>query len=326
MKAILFGDLHLGIKRDSVLYHEVCKNYILEIVDYATKKDIKNIICLGDFFDNRNFLNIKTLNAALDIAEMLKNFNVYLILGNHDAHHKNVNFPHSLSMFNEYKNIAIIDEIPLVLENCTLVPWGFKNFKEVTTEFLFGHFDIMGFKLNDSSICYEGHDEKEFASLKHVYSGHFHLPSTKENITYLGSGFQHTFADANSSRGFYEFENGELEFVEFKEYPHFYIFKHDSIDFSLIEGNYVKIVFDEVLSAKENTEILENVLLRKPLELSTEYKETIDNENVVNDSDVSEIQISTYDLCKTYISKIDKPSFINEKTLDKILQSLLVPA
>lgn len=323
MKCLLFSDIHLGLKKDSILYHIISKNFILEIIDYAIKHDIKKIFCLGDFFDNRQYINIKTLETAIAIAEIMSDLEFYILLGNHDVHFKNVNYPHSLLIFSKYKNITIIDKEPLIIDKCAFVPWEFTNFKEIEAEYLFGHFDIKNFKMNDTSISYNGIDEKSFHQFKHVYSGHFHFPSSNSNITYLGSPFQMTFADVNSPRGFYEFDDEKLTFIEFTKYPHFHIFNFKNIDNTKINNNYIKIVFDEILSSKETNDIIENVLLQNPLELSTEFIGVeVDNTDISNDIKES-LNLSTYDIFKTYYSKISKPEFINDKYLDRILSSLL---
>lgn len=323
MKSILFSDIHLGLKKDNTIYHKVIEDLFLDIADYCIKNDIKKIICLGDFFNNRTSINTSTLYFVLEkLIKIFEDFDFFIILGNHDTFYKNTNFPHSLKIFDKHKNITIVDEFPLEIEECTLVPWGFENFSEITTPILMGHFEIQNFKMNDSSVCYSGTEEKKLKQFDHVFSGHFHTPSSNSNITYLGSPFQITFADTNSPRGFYEYNNGEIKFIEFTKYPKFFVYKYNKIDENNIQGNYIKIIFDEIISEKESCEILENVLLKNPLELSTEYIIKNENEEIKNETELTSV-ISTLDLYKTYFSKIEKPKFINDKILEKILVSLI---
>jgi len=94
--------------------------------------------------------------------------------------------------------------------------------------------------MNDYAECSNAMlNAEDFKKFKHVYSGHFHLPSTKGNITYLGSPFQHTFNDVGSIRGYYIFDDGKLEFIEFTNAPKFYIITTNNLKENLdkIEGN-----------------------------------------------------------------------------------------
>ena len=80
MKRILITDTHLGHKKASDLYLELTAQLFEDIGTYAQEHEIVELIHLGDFFDNRRVLNVKTLNYAHTIAGILdRDFETYII-------------------------------------------------------------------------------------------------------------------------------------------------------------------------------------------------------------------------------------------------------
>lgn len=324
---ICVTDIHLGQKRDSKVWHDVTLKLFRDIATTAIKRNIKKIFILGDFFDNRQFINIKTLEVAFEIAEILSDFEVYIIAGNHDIHFRNTATPNSLTIFKEgYQHITIIDEEPLQVEDITLIPWLFDNLKSINTPHIFGHFDICAFKMNECMECEEGrYTARDFKKFTSVLSGHFHMPSTKGNITYLGSPYQMDFGDAGSQRGYYIFEDGNLEFVEFKEYPHYVLlYTNNLITSEMVEGNIVKIVFTEEMSSNNTTSLLERIQLAKPMQLFTDFKGVnFKIENSEEETEIVEVKLkSNMEIFNDYLDKIEIPSHINKTILKKIVQSL----
>ena len=212
MKYLLVADTHLGIKQASEKYHNVVYNLFEEIINVCKERNISEVIHLGDFFHERKATNTKTLSVALKIAELfrLNSITLYIIVGNHDIYFKNSLDPTILETFKNNNNIKVISEVTKLSDDIVLCPW---SLLPTEGKFLFGHFEITGFKMNSSYICENGIAPDGFNGYEHVYSGHFHMPSSKGNITYLGSAFPQTFHDIGSIHGYYIFDNGELEFI-----------------------------------------------------------------------------------------------------------------
>ena len=238
MKAILFSDLHLGIRDNSEIWLEASMRLVYSIIKEAKRRGIKNIIFAGDFFHDRKHINSKTLHYGRKFIEELKDFNVYLIPGNHDIFFKNSNEVMSVDVFKEYKHVTVLWG-NYKLDNITMIPWGQELPREA--EVVIGHFEINGFVdgMPENKTFLNKSDFKEY---KKVFSGHWHTPKTIGNITYLGSPMQFTFADVDSKRGFYILDGSETEFIEFNDYPKYIILDaREELNPKLIEGNIVKV-------------------------------------------------------------------------------------
>lgn len=149
-KVLVFTDLHFGIHSNSPSYAEICTDTMSFIKDYCSENNIENILFMGDFFDSRASIDVKTLNIAskslYDIAE--NGINISLILGNHDIYLRDSTSIHSLFAFGGHKNIDIIDT-PLfckdgVGNDIILLPWMFgtpTNTVDVPrgTKYVFSH-------------------------------------------------------------------------------------------------------------------------------------------------------------------------------------------
>lgn len=318
---ILVSDTHLGLYKSSDIWHNATVNLFREIVDLCLSRDILTIYHLGDFFHEKKYTNQKTLDCAYAIADVIKSLEMIVITGNHDVYYKEGTQPSSLKCFCNTPNIRVISET-ITLSNTILVPWKCK----IPTKglFCFGHFDINEFPMNSSSsICKEGSLNKDmFKGYKQVYSGHFHTPSQKDNITYIGSAFQQSFNDCDSSRGYYIWKEGDIEFIEFKDAPKFIRISTED-ELKNIEGNIVKLIYAKDYGTNGNTKILEEVERANPLRLTVDFTNISTNEEKkVTDSDV--FLVKHKDIIKEWIEK-DKniPVNLNSKILLKMMERMM---
>ena len=326
---LVLSDTHLGLYKDSDIWLDVVIGLFQEVADTCVRNDINTIYHLGDFFDNRKSQNTKTTNTALKIADILKDFEVYIVAGNHDMYYKNQPKPNSLQIFKKHKNIIIVDEkYYQVNEYDQLVPWGCNEFFD-NDKFVFGHFDISGFYMNDNYKSRNGMNANILKQFEKVYSGHFHTPSDHGNIKYIGSPFQQNFNDADSTRGYYLMDNdGQSEFIEFTSYPKFVKItplEMNDIPEHIIPGNIVRLTFNEDYGTKRNTEIIDDCLAYKPLQLNTSFNVVLVDEStdiVMEDPDnlPSAIEVS-----EEYINKkIKTPKNISKPTLISMTKKLIM--
>jgi DNA repair exonuclease SbcCD nuclease subunit len=324
---LLVGDTHLGIYKSADLWHDATILLFKEIIDVCKKRCIDRIIHLGDFFDNRRHLNIKTLSNALKIAELLHEakLEVFIIIGNHDTFYKDKIHPTSLSVFEEHPNIKIIDEVT-VMEDMVMVPWATEMKDIPDARYALGHFEINGFPVVQRFEFYKSDiNITNFSRFEQVFSGHFHIPSHKNNITYLGAPFQFNFGDAGSKRGYYVFEDDKLEFIQYKDAPEFVVVTTDEqIKPEKIRGNIVKLVYKKDYGTSENMKILEQVQIYQPIQLFTDFARMSSNIVSANGDDTENIQLkSTRDILTEYIEKMEKPDHIKIATLRQVISGLL---
>jgi len=268
-KIALINDIHLGVKNDSIIFLEAHKKFFKEVFfPTLEKENITTVIILGDLFDRRKYFNYQTLYEVkkhiFDILAQNK-ITVYLLLGNHDVYFKNTSRINSSQLnLNEYPNIKVFSDPSEVIindETIGLIPWINMNNEEAFYDFmnnnncklLFGHLEIKGFEMHrNGGQCLDGLDPKMFNKYEHVFSGHFHQPSQRWAIQYLGAPMQFTWADYDCKRGFniWDFSTRELTFIENPDKMFHKIFYDnnidlDTFDFSIYKDRIVKVLVTE---------------------------------------------------------------------------------
>lgn len=338
MKRILVTDTHLGHKKANDFYLELTFLLFEDIGAYAQENGITELIHLGDFFDNRKSMSLKTLAYAERIGENLKRFDKsYLILGNHDLYYKDRYIPNSHQAFNNMEHLFVIDE-PTNVGNMLLVPWiceqgdmfdpqtYYTMIEESDAEYCLGHWEINGSKMNVSGREAEGSvwNFSSFAQYKETFSGHFHTPGEyPSNVRYLGASHHMDFNDSGP-RGWYVFddETGELEFVEWDKYPKYvkWVAKQDNVFGGEFKGQVVKIIFEEDFGTTINNQIIQDVINSEPHQVFTEYKFT-----KVTTGDTVEVDIQLagpVEVHKDFLEKSEIPANLNKKVAEKIIEQI----
>lgn len=335
-KRIIVTDTHLGYKKANLHYLDIVYNLFDVICKYANDNGIDELVHLGDFFDNRKNMSLKTLHYALRIGSNVNStFKKSLfVLGNHDIFYKDRYLPNSHQIFCQFENIDIIDE-PTQIGNTLLVPWILEgnecgNFgsliSESTARFCMGHFEMNGACFNSSGTTGENYNMNfsNFSNFEKTLSGHFHTKgSYSHNVEYIGAPFHMDFNDSGS-RGFYVFddETGDLEFVEFNNYPKFVKWeaRPDNVFGDEFKGQIVRIVFTEDFGTTVNNQIINDVMGTEPYQVFTEYQFT----NVVTDDTVDDdIRLQgVKEIHHNFIKKSDVPAHMNRVMLHKIVDSL----
>lgn len=224
-KVACMTDIHFGLKANSAVHNQDCEDFVDWFIAEAKAAGCETGIFLGDWSHNRNSLNLVTLDASLRSLEKLgaafENF--YWFPGNHDLFYKDKRDVHS-SMFGRHiPGVTVVDHI-LTQENVTLVPWligdEWKEMKELTSRYVFGHFELPSFYMN-AMVQMPDHGElrrDDLSKPEYVFSGHFHKRQHNGNVVYIGNAFPHNFADAwDDDRGMMMLEWGGIP--EYKAWP-----------------------------------------------------------------------------------------------------------
>ena len=115
MKILLITDQHFGVRNDNQFFQKLYRKFYHDVVlPYIDKEGITQVLCLGDTFDRRKYVNFNSLEAAREmwfdpLAE--RGIRMSMLIGNHDIYYKNtlkVNAPDLL--LGDYNNIEIITE------------------------------------------------------------------------------------------------------------------------------------------------------------------------------------------------------------------------
>jgi DNA repair exonuclease SbcCD nuclease subunit len=285
VKAILFSDIHLGLANDSEHFHEIVINFAKWMAEQARSRNIKTLICGGDIFHNRKAINLLTIDAAFKFFNILDEFDVRIITGNHDCFFLENSDVHSISLLKKWKNISVYDTP--YYENFDgsivgFIPWGTTVDSMQKCDIMFGHYEINGFQMGPKQFCEEGMTPANLLrKCPLIFSGHFHKPQINKygtgDIIYMGSPFQHNWGEAGQEKYIYEldFETKEYEKIENTVSP-----KHVTVstldELNSAKGNIVRVVTDSAESdlmkqvSKVSTISLDSIILDKEIMKSAE--------------------------------------------------------
>lgn len=232
MKICLIGDLHLGIRSNSLEFHSYFERFFTQVFfPYLKEHNIKTIFQFGDLFDSRKSINLQTLYLSKKyfFDELEKNsLSLHCLIGNHCTFFKNSNEINSPSLLlSNYENIFIYQDftnLNFAGLSVDIVPWicddnrrdFLKQIRNSKAKYCFGHFEIAGGKFDALNVCHDGLSLKELKNYEQVFSGHFHTASIYGNVKYLGTPYQLTWIDYGDIKGFYIFdtETKNLEFIQ----------------------------------------------------------------------------------------------------------------
>lgn len=259
------SDIHLGVHQNNSSWHKVLLDWAKWLHIELQVNAIEDIMICGDLFHYRDEIAVNSLHVANEFFDILRSYNIVMITGNHDCYYKDNSLVNSLSILKGRPNVRIIDKLEydtIFDKDVSFCPWGTKiSDIKSNSDIIFGHFELVDFKMNNFKVCDHGDTPKDLLSKgKKVITGHFHLREhrkfDKGEILYLGNPFQMDFGDAGSTKGWYllDFNTCETHFFENKKSPvHIKLplselIKHDGITSELkrlIKGNIIKLIVDK---------------------------------------------------------------------------------
>ena len=347
MKVAIINDTHCGTRNSSDIFLDNAEKFYSDVFfPYLLENDIRHIIHLGDFFDNRKFINFKCLNRIRNcFLKPLRQHGITMdiIRGNHDVYFKNTGELNSLKeLLGHYMNEVHIIHDPTVMDydglQMALVPWidadneerSIKFIKECKADIMAGHFDIIGYEMMKGIKCEHGLDRSLFKRFEAVYSGHFHTKSIQDNITYLGSQMEFFWNDAHDNKYFHILDTStrELEAIRNPHTLHHRIRYDDSTtdymeyDLSQVDNKFVKIVvinrknqftFDRFVDRIQNRDIHD-------LKIQETFDEFIGSN--VGDDEIS--LEDTTELLNTYIDGVETE--LSKERIKKDVYNLMTEA
>lgn len=258
MKIALISDLHIGIKKQCPVFMESQLRFFREqFVPELTEQGIKNIWVLGDVFDTRQQINTLVINKAIELfRDTLRDFDVDIIVGNHDMYLTTDTGINSLKILGLLPNVTVYERQETltmdgkkVLVQPWIVDYGQPDLIKGKYDYAFMHADIIGFDQGGGRLSESGLVAKEI--LRHVdavYSGHYHNGVRRQfekgkSITYLGAPYQLTRIDRNGVRGYrvLDVASGESTLIENRVSMKFTRHVYPDIDTSAVPGNVVDI-------------------------------------------------------------------------------------
>ena len=267
-KVACFTDIHFGLRNNSRLHNTDCEEFIKWFIEEAKKEKCETCIFLGDWHHHRASINVSTLNYTMSNLEFLsKAFtNVFVIMGNHDLFYRDKREINSVAFGGLYDNVHIVNSI-FTEGDVSIVPWlvqdEWKEMRKLKSRYIFGHFELGGFQMNQLVAMPEtdGLGKEHFGNQEYVFSGHFHNRQQQKNVVYIGNTFPHNYSDTwQDNRGMMILEWGkEPQYTAWPNAPSFKTINLskliDAPEKYLKPKTYIRVTLDIDISYEEATHI-----------------------------------------------------------------------
>lgn len=347
MKIAVITDTHFGARNDNAVFAKQFKKFYDNIFfPTLDERDVKVVLHLGDLTDRRkyiNFVTAKFLEESFISPLMERGIETHMILGNHDTFYKNTNEVNSMRQLygTSTHDLSFYENEPVELEfdGCKIMlsPWicaenydaSAEAFKNTDAQILMGHFEIKGFEMMRGQLCDHGFDKKIFNKFDSVYSGHFHHPSSHDNITYLGAPYEMNWSDYDGRRGFHIFDTDtrEMEFIA-NPYRVFHKIVYDDMDMtvedvahldtSLLTDAFLKVI----IKNKTNPYIFDLFLDRIQQSGAADIKVVEDHMNldVIDEDELVDEAQDTLTIIKKYIENVE--TNVGKDRITQLVQEL----
>ena len=290
MKIAILCDTHCGIRNSSEVFLDNAEDFYTNIFfPECDKRNVKQILHLGDYYDHRKFVNFKALNQNRRVfLDQLRKRNMMMdiIPGNHDTYYKNTNELNALKeCLGHYMNEVHIIMEPAVMKygslSIGLLPWicadnyeqSMNFIKDCKADWLGAHLELANFEIGRGILAPHGMDAKIFSKFEQVLSGHYHTSSRSDNIWYLGNPMEFFWSDAHDPKYFHilDTETRQIEKIR-NNYTLFekVVYNDKEMDYNNYNKNlskkFVKVVvaektdpftFDRFIDRIQNQDIYE---------------------------------------------------------------------
>jgi len=328
-KVVFLGDTHLGVRNDSPLFMNHQRKFFYDVLfPYMKEHNIKRILQFGDLGDKRKGMsfNAKTfLDKLLLDSYTLCGATWDIYAGNHDQMYRNdasvtlqntlLSNVHNVNVYSKPSQISydgvVIDVFPWIntkdLESV-------KEFvKNSTSDYAAGHFEFKGFDMYAGVPANGGMSHTLFKNYTKVWSGHFHTQSEQDNVHYIGTPYDLTWADEPDTKGFHVFDTTtkETTFVPNHNKLHQKIVfssaeDYSAFDFTLYTSKLVKLIIHDRTDADKLEQFLINLNAAEPANL-----QIVDTDFGVmtEDVDMDNLDVSdTLSILMEYVDNLDDDS------------------
>lgn len=234
MRLAMFTDIHWGARANGDQHLQDCLDYIDWFCQLVKDQGATHVAFLGDWMENRNAINVRTLAYSQEGARRLNALGlpVFFIVGNHDLYHRFNREIFSTDHFNDLSNFVLINEPLELTPELFATPFLFREEYPQLAEqinsyrYVLGHFEFKDFVVTGQTKTLDhGPDASQFPGPKYLLSGHFHKRQQTANVVYIGNTFPTSFGDAwDAARGaaILQTDTATLEFVDYPGAPLFY--------------------------------------------------------------------------------------------------------
>jgi hypothetical protein len=339
-RIFILGDIHFGVRASSMEWFDITKSYFEDFFIPMLKENYRPgdiFVQLGDVFDNRQSVNLKFNNYAIDlftrIAQMME---THIIVGNHDIYYKHSNDVSSLDSFKFIPNLHVYKEPKLIdfgNAKCLFLPWCSTPAQEAEilskyekkADYVFSHSEMKGLMLNRKSKQEHGNDIKNFDPFKRVYSGHIHYSQKSKNVIMVGNAYQMTRSDCDNTKGVYilDLTTGKHEFIENTFSPKFVKLKLTEIYDTpigkikdMMRNNFVDLYIPSDVPIKYNLSGFMSLVQHEVRRIEPniyDEKTYIDIDNITEEVQNGYKNFNVINLCNKFVEGMGIDSEVKEK-------------
>lgn len=292
MKILIFSDIHIHPHKKSAERLDHCLKALDWVFDVADRKNIRNVVFLGDLFHDRQRIDVLTYQRTFEVIEKRLSdgkIDLRLLLGNHDIWHNDRLDVSSVNPLRSIKGITVVDEpciqeisdgsedikfafLPYTHNPIEDIRWLEKEWnsssKPGSKKILGAHLSVDGAvwntRFNTSSEVAVEHDgdmvrvgPDMFKKWDRVFLGHYHAAQSLDDVVeYVGSPLQLSFGEAFQEKNIvvYDTHDDSREYVKNEFSPKHYIINEDEIDLHPLAGNFVRVEVKDI-SSKEMSDM-----------------------------------------------------------------------
>lgn len=333
-KVLFLSDLHLGVHQNSHTWHNISITLAHWIKEQMENEKLDTIFFAGDVFHDRHEIGVNTLHTARKFFNILSDYQIHILPGNHDAYLSNtvevnsveILSQHNIFVYSNPTTIKVLDKL------VTFCPWKSNLDALEKVDMLVGHFEIQNFKLNPTKICDHGDTTTDlFKKADYVVTGHFHYREHKqyENgyVLYLGSPYEMDFGDRDQQKGItvIDFNNlNDTKFIVNDITPKHYRIKISELTqkkyknvSEIIKNNIISLYVDTKLDALTLDVLTTKLTQFGPLQFRTEF-DVLDTAQI-DTKDVKKFSIDIETAFHEFIELIDTRS-TKKEVLKKCLE------
>lgn len=306
-RAAVYTDIHFGLRHNSREHNQDCIEFIQWLITESKTRSAETCIFMGDFHHHRSTINAETQNYMLDAMHLMnENFaQTFFIVGNHDLYYRENRTVSSSKFATLFPNITFIDE-PTTIGDVSFIPWlvndEWREIAKLTSRYIFGHFELPGFKMN-AMVEMPDHGQLRADHFKHqeyIFSGHFHMRQTRGKVSYIGNPFGHNYADI------WDFDRGAM-FFEYGSAP-------DYVNYTA-GPRFINIPLSSLLAAPE-TYLKPKTYLQAVLDLDISYEEAV----FLRETFIEQYSVREFKLLRNQDEEVkDKVIDTTLKTVDQIV-------
>lgn len=264
---LCFSDIHIYAHKGRTERLQHCLDTLFWVFQTARDRDIKNVICAGDLFQDRHKISVYAYHQTYKIFEQFSDLHIWLLLGNHDLWHYDKTDISSVIPIGALSHVTVIDKpsthtingldidfLPFTHDPITVISENFLKKSSV----LIGHIAVDGAILNfhhktKAEVSVEIDKDmvtvnrELFDGWKRVLLGHYHgAQKLTDKVEYIGSTLQLTFNEAFQKKHIISLntETLEKEYIENDFSPKHYILTLNELSGVDLKGDFVRVYDD----------------------------------------------------------------------------------